>query len=608
MEGRHRAAGEVAFLLEPDLKEGRGGLRDVHALRWAEQARRVLLPGDAKSLAAAYGVLLDARVELHRATGRLGDRLLLQEQDAVAAAVGDADADRLMARVAAAARTIAWTSDEEWDRVASSLRGPLGRLARRDRPLSDGLVLRDDLVHVAVDAEPAADPLLVLRAAVAAARRGSRIARDSLDRLAAEARPMPDPWPDGGRQLLAELLLAGAPAVAVLESLDQRGLVVRLLPEWEPVRSRPQRNAYHRCTVDRHLWETAVNAAGLAGRVRRPDLLVIGALLHDLGKGYPGDHTDAGIDLLGRLGPLLGFDPDEVATLVAMVRHHLLLPDVATRRDLGDEATIAAVAEAVGSVETLELLGALTEADSLATGPAAWGPWKEGLVRELVARTAHVLGGGAAHEVGPVSLPDERQRALLAAGRPLIETTDDVLTVVAADTPGLFSKVAGVLALNGLAVLEAAAEPGDGDLALEVFRVQSSYGPTIAWDKVRADLERVLSGRLALQARLAERARTYARSDPALPAPAVQVTVDNDATDAATVVEVHGPDAIGVLYRITRALAELDIDIRSAKVHTMGDRVVDAFYVRDGAGEKLTDQAQLAELQRALEHVVDPSG
>ena len=158
----------------------------------------------------------------------------------------------------------------------------------------------------------------------------------------------PHPWPAGAVDDLSALLLSGRAAIPVLETLDQRGLMVKVLPEWEPVRSRPQRNAYHRYTVDRHLWEAAAQAAALADRVSRPDLLVVGALLHDLGKGNPGDHTEAGIELVERIAPRLGFGRTDAAVLVKMVRHHLLLPDVATRRDLSDHVTIDAVAELVG--------------------------------------------------------------------------------------------------------------------------------------------------------------------------------------------------------------------------------------------------------------------
>ncbi len=598
---RHVRAGEGAFLLEPDLKEGRGGLRDVHALRWAESARSLLWEGDDPALVSAYETLLSARVELHRRTGRPGDRLLLEEQDAVAAALGEESADTLMHAVAAAARTIAWRSDDAWQRIEASLSGPLGWRSRRDKPIGDGLVLRDGEVHLTADAVPAADPSLLLRAAAAAAAGGTRIHRASLDRLVAASAPLPEPWPDAVRTAFVELLLAGARAIPVVEALDQLGLWVHVLPEWEAVRSKPQRNAYHRFTVDRHLMETAANAAALVARTERPDLLVVGALLHDIGKGYPGDHTDVGIELMAGIGARLGFGPADVGVLQAMVRHHLLLPDAATRRDLDDPGTIEQVAAAVGDHLTLSLLAALTEADSLATGPAAWGGWKAGLVRELTSRVGHVLGGGAAEEVSD-DFPNAEHLELLRSGQQVLRGEGDVLTVVAPDRPGLFSRVTGVLALHGLGVLDAAVTTLDG-VALEVLRVESSLGPTISWDKVVADLEKVLEGRLALQARLAERARVYGGRGPKGPVDgSPHVVIDNTVSRAATVVEVHAPDSIGVLYRITRALAELELDIVSAKVQTLGERVVDAFYVRGASGGKLDDPAVLVEVERALLH------
>jgi len=598
---RHARAGEVAFLLEPDLKEGRGGLRDVHALRWAESARRLLWEGDDPVLSGAYDTLLAARVELHRRTGRPGDRLNLEDQDAVAAALGDASADALMHRVAAAARTIAWRSDDAWHRIDASLSGPLGWRSRRDKPLSSGLVLRDGEVHLTAEADPAADPSLVLRAAAAAAAGDTHIHRSSLDRLARSAAPVPAPWPESVRTALVDLLLAGHRAIPVVEALDQMGLWVLALPEWEAVRSKPQRNAYHRFTVDRHLMEAAANASALVARTDRPDLLVLGALLHDIGKGYPGDHTEVGISLVGEIGARMGWPAPDVETLQALVRHHLLLPDVATRRDLDDPTTVEVVAAAVGDRRTLGLLAALTEADSLATGPAAWGRWKAELVRDLVRRTAHVLAGGTVEEVRD-DFPSAEHLQLLRGGTQVLHGEGDRLLVVTPDRQGLFSRVTGVLALHGLAVLDAAVTSLDG-MALEVFRVESSFGPTIGWEKVLADVEKMLEGRLALEARLAERARIYGgrtRQAP-LHEPA-RVVVDNTASRDATVVEVHAPDSIGVLYRITRALAELQLDIVSAKVQTLGDRVVDAFYVRDATGGRLEDPSLLVEVERAVLH------
>ena len=595
---RHAAFDEVAFLLEPELKEGRGGLRDVHALRAAALATPVVDAGD-PSLEEGYQVLLAVRVELHRRTGKALDRLLLQEQDGVARALGCADADELMAALAAAARTIAWWSDDGWRRVASALAGPRGRTSGHDHPLGPGLLLREGEVVLSTDADPSGDPSLVLRAAAAGAETGAPLSRPLLDGLAREAVPPGDPWPVSARNALVACLGAGPAAIPVFEALDQRGLLVRVLPEWEAVRSRPQRNAYHRFTVDRHLCEAAANAAALTRQVARPDLLLVGAWLHDLGKGYPGDHTEAGMEVVGRVARRMGFDAHDVDILVRLVRHHLLLPEVATRRDLDDPATVEAVASAVGDEDTLELLVALAEADGQATGPSAWGPWKAGLVEELAARTARVLGGHHPPRLPP--LPTARHAELMSRRELAVVVEGGELTVVAPDRPGLFCRVAGTLALHGLDVRSAAAASEDG-MAVEVFEVEPALGTPPSWDRVRQDLERALSGRLSLEARLADRARAYAgrqRAEAARPAEP-RVLFDDDASASATVVEVRAPDGIGVLYRITRALADCDLDIRRAKVATLGHEVVDAFYVTNAAGDKVTDPEHLAEVERAL--------
>ena len=603
---RHAQFGEVAFLLDPELKEGRGGLRDVHAVRWAEAARTVMLEGDDANLAEAYEMLLGARVELHRRTGRAGDRLVLEEQTAVASALGYNDADELMRDISAAARRIAWTSDEVWLRVDSSLAGPFQRRISRDRDLGGGIVLREGVVELRAEVDVSNDALAPLRVAAAAAGHSTRIERRTLDRLARSAPALPDPWPDEARQLLVDLLLCGEAALPVIEALDQRGLWVGLLPEWEAVRFKPQRNAYHTYTVDRHLWQAAVNAAGLTDRVDRPDLLVLGALFHDLGKGHPGDHTEVGIELFAELGPRLGLPPADVATVQEMIRHHLLLPDVAVRRDLSDDGTIEWVAKAVQSVETLRLLDGLTEADSRATGPAAWNQWKAGLVRELVSRTAHVLGGGGLSDVLVDRFPSDEQVALMREGQRVIASDDDRLTVISPDRPGLFWRVAAALSLNGLDVLEAAAYSDDQGMALETFRVESSFGPVIPWDRVTDDVEKALDSRIALHSRLAEREKVYSRRTfSPQPVAAPTVLVDNEISHQATVVEVRAPDAIGVLYKITHALAELDLDIHSAKVQTMGAEVVDSFYVRDRAGAKIGPDG-LRELERAVLHALSP--
>ena len=600
---RQSGAGDVAYMLEPDLKDGHGGIRDAQSLWWAERGGLAMSAEDHAALDECYDVLLSARVALHRATGRVGDTLRLEDQDAAAREANVTSADALMAEISAAGRTVAWISDESWGRVGKPTGGsPL--------EVAPGVMLLDGEMELAVDADPAVDPTYMLRIATAAARHEARIGRRSLDRLAELVPQWPSKWPAGAVDKLVALLLEGHRAIPVIEALDQRGLITRMLPEWEPVRSRPQRNAYHRFTVDRHLWEAAANAAELADRVSRPDLLVLGALFHDIGKGYPGDHTEVGMEIVRELGPRLRLSEHDVDVLVAMVEHHLLLPDVAVRRDLSDPATIETVAHAVGTQEVLELLHGLTVADSIATGPSAWGGWKEELVAELASRVAHVIGGGDVAEATWTLFPDAETVSLMATGASHIRIQDDRLTVVYRDMPGSFSRIAGVVSLHGLDVVTARAhsdEPQLGRVSMGAseFRVEIPRDG-IDWNPVRADLERGLQGRLAIESRLAERARTYRRRramqaiEPGPPS----VVFHDDASSDATVVEVRCRTKIGILYRITKALAEVGLDIRHATVQTVGMEVVDTFYVRDWSGALIADPFHRGEIERAVLHAI----
>jgi [protein-PII] uridylyltransferase len=594
---RHSEAGEVAFLLEPDLKLSRGGLRDVHALHWIDLADDGLMEAsERQGLIGPHDALLSARVELHRSTGRHSNQLLLQDQDEVASALGYSDADDLMADLAQAARTVAWITDAVLHRM--HLRSTRRRWRSKVRDAGHGIRLVDETLLLDDDAPVSSDPVLPLRVAYIAAREDAFIERSVLDRLADECPSLPDPWPDDAREVLVDLLLLGSDSIRTLEALDQVDLLSRLLPEWAPNRSRPQRNAYHRYTVDRHLMEAAAEAANIADRVERPDLLVLGGLFHDIGKGYPGDHSEVGVDLVRRIGTRMGYPPADVEVLAALVRHHLLLPDIASRRDLEDEDTIRFVAEEIGSVNTLELLGALTEADSIATSHSAWNGWKAELVGDLISRTSHYLQSGG--NVIPSEFPSEELLARLLADEEHVELKGHELTVMTEDRRGTFSRVAGALALHGVEILEAQLHTENGR-ALEVLRVGGGIGIDERPKQVEEDVRRALRGRVAIRARLIQRARNY-RYQRATAARLVapQVIIDNELSSSHTVLEVRGPDSIGVLYRVTRAIADLDLDIYTAKVQTLGDDVVDAFYVLDSDGMKVTDISHQREIELAI--------
>ena len=604
---RARQVGELGFLLEPDVKEAYGGLREGQVLKALSAAQVADEPNP--DAGEAYAFLLDVRDALRRRSGRASDVLVRQEQAPVAALLGLVDDDALIRQVSLAGRRLAFIADETWRRADSALvRRPHARYRRvRREPLAEGVVRQGDEVVLARDARPAADPGLVLRGAAAAARADLLLSPYTLKVLAVHAPPLPEPWPPEVRWSLLRLLASGRSAVPVLEQLDQEGLLSRMIPEWDRVRSMPQRHPWHRFTVDRHLVEAAAAAAELTRDVDRPDLLLVGALLHDIGKGWPGDHTDVGVVVIEEMAVRMGFAPPDVATLVAMVRHHLLLPHIATHRDIDDPTTIDGVVAAIGGdAALLQLLHALAQADGAATSSSAWSPWKAHLVAALVARVHARLGSTA--PPGPVLEPTEPQ---VTASAPTIGGGVGAVTVGvedvadgqqvsfgAPDRRGLFSICAGVLALNQLDVRAAKVSVDAGDAVL-VFAVRPRFGrapvPEILADGVRAALE----GTLPLAERLRQREVDY-RQDGVRSAPPKISWHDSDASGAAVSrVEVRAGDRAGLLYRLTAALDADGLDVIAAYVETLGADAVDSFYVADPTGTPI-DAGQRARAEAAL--------
>jgi [protein-PII] uridylyltransferase len=589
---RHARLGDVAFLLGPDLRDGHGGLRDLLVLRYLSACgfgddESWLFEVDPSTLHAENDLLLGVRAELHRCTNRPHDVLALQEQDAVAARFGQ-DADELLGSVSAAARTIAWCTDETIRRTAGFLdKRNASRFGKALR-LSEDIALQSGEVVLNETADPSQDPSLLVRVAAAAALNQLPISRSALLRLAAEAPVLPNPWPERARNALVAVLGSGAPAIAVIEALDRYGLMVRILPEWATVQAKPQRNAYHRFTVDRHLLQAAVNASHLVRNVARPDLLLIGTWLHDIGKGYPGDHTEVGMVLIADIARRMGYSEPEVQTLVVAVQHHLLIPETATRRDLSDPAVITNVARQVQNVDSLQLLRALTEADSLATGPTAWSPWKAQLCDDLVVRVERVLAGHRPPEPQAPAGPDTksllqqvREGKTLAVAVSYDERAPEltILTVAAQDRPGLFSALTGSLAVVGAEVLGADVWTTDDGIALDVLRITRRLGGETDLRRFEKLTLGALEGTIDLRHEVEKRAKSYARSQPTLVVAAPLILVDDDIEERATVVEVRAPDMLALLYRIATTLTGMGLDIRAAKVTTLGHEVVDSFSV-----------------------------
>jgi len=653
-ELRRLRPGLVSEMLEPDVKDGSGGLRDLHALTWAGfalgaagfaglETRGYVSTSDASRLRDARDRLLDVRVALHRVTGGRTDRLALQEQPAVADLLKLTDADALMREVSSVGRDVAWITNEVWLRIRDHLAGPSGRAARRDVVLAEGVVRREG--RVVVTDELPVSAMRVLEASAAAAEAELPFQRATLARLETMAEPTWDVWE---RAALLRLLRAGAGAIPVFEALDHEGVLVRLLPEWEHVRSRPQRNAYHRFTVDRHLLETIAQCAALldagetrdagfdgvvARACRRPELLLLGALLHDIGKGLPGDHSQVGADVALGMMRRIGLDSEGREIVTWLVRNHLLMAEVATRRDLSDASVADNLATTCsGDAERLRLLYLLTIGDSRATGPAAWGTTKGALLRDLFVKAAAAIERGKAAAVA-----DDRRAALTAQlGTETAEElltrfpdsylltfgVDDIvehtklldaapavrfrpdgdrfsITIAAPDRPRLLATLAGALTVCGLDVIEANVFGTTDGVALDVFGATDPFGRLrdgVA--AVERQLLAALEGEIDVEARVADRARDYRRPGRERGPSEVEVVIDESTTD--TLVEVHADDEVGLLYRLAATLADLHIDVRVAKVATLGARVVDVFYVRTASGEKVVDPDTLDALRDAL--------
>jgi [protein-PII] uridylyltransferase len=598
---REQRSGELAYLIEPNLVDSYGGLRDTVVLR-AVAASWVADWPHSPAVEESRAWLLTVRDALHRSTGRRADRLLLQEQDDVARLVGLLDADVLLRRVSEAGRAIAYASEVGWRAVDRTLRSrsrvPLLRRRVTRRPLTDGVVEHDGQAVLARDAPLESDPTLAVRAAAAAAQAGVPLATATLERLVAESPDLPVPWPPSARDAFVRLLGAGRDGIPVWEDLESAGLVVRWLPDWERIRHRPQRTPIHRHTVDRHSIEAVAEGAELARRVSRPDLLLVAALLHDVGKGWPGDHSATGAVIAEGMAARMGFTEEDVAVVSELVRHHLLLPAVATSRDLEDPATTRMVAELLGSVEQLDLLATLTEADARAAGPAAWTPWRAALVRDLVARTRAVLEGEHPERFGSGDEhpADLWARTLAESGAfDVLVTAPDLdqvcrVTVVAPDRVGLLAAVAGVLALHRLEVRGASVDTIDG-AAVQVWRTVSEFGPPPDDAVIRRDLVKALDGSLDVEARLARRSQD--RRPPAIHIAAPRVHLVPDASHTATVLQVRAHDEPGLLHRVASLLAHARVAVRSAVVDTLGADVVDVFYLVDEGGGPLdADRAQ----------------
>jgi len=596
LEARHRRHGDLAQTIEPDLKEARGGLRDMTVLRALTSAWLADRPHG--QVDAAYGTLLDTRDALHMVTGRGRDRLGLEEQDAVAALLGHPDADAMLVDVSNAARTLSYAINGTVRRASQSQRARALRVGPRRpvlKPLGFGLFEHDGEVVLGAHLDPSGDPLLVLRAAVAAARRGLPLSPATLANLAAHSPALPVPWTPLARSLFVDLLAAGPGLITVWEGLDLAGLIDSWLPEWAAVRSRPQRNAVHRHTVDRHLIETVVQATGLMRDVERPDLLLLAALLHDIGKiAGAHDHSVVGAPLAAAAARRMGLDDAEVEVVELLTREHLTLIDLATRRDPADRATISAVTDAVaGRREVLEMLRAVTEADAGAVGAAAWTDWRAKLLEDLVGGARAALGDAAR----PADKPDEAEDVLpphivaeVAIGEPhvVVHPIGGAyrIDVFDRDRLGLFADTAGLLAAYGLIVRTARVRTQEG-IAANQWQVDSPSGDAPDPAGIARGLVQLGQGDRS-PLRPLERRTAYAEPVGVGPRPVTRAMVVPHASADSTVIEIRAQDRPGLLHQVGMTFARAGLTVHSAHIATYAGQTLDTFYVSEFGGRAMS--------------------
>ncbi len=594
LEERYQRNGELAYLLEPDLKESRGGLRDITALRAIHSSGALVLPMERVS--QAESLLSTVREALHIVSGRDKDRLLFSEQDKVAELLKYSDADALMSDVAQSARAVDYLMQLTWYQYQNKGKDGLGRFFKRVRStvVSPGISISNKEVVIDPTFDVESDPVIGLRAAATAAQLGLRLSFDSLriyaDALDAGRGVLPNPWPREAREHLIALIGAGPSMVEIFEALDQEEVLFHWIPEWRGVRSLPQRNVLHRHTVDRHMVETAVSAAALTREVHRPDLLLFTALFHDIGKGTDEDHSLRGEILIQPLAARIGFNQRDIAIIQLLIRHHLLLSATATRRDLDDPATINSVVESINEVGTLELLHALSIADGEATGRAAWSDWKASLVGELVRKTRLALTDNTLMQQ-PELREDQLARAARGTLDVVIEDRGNVYAVeiISPDRTGLLSIVSGVLNLLRLDVRSARTKTVDGVAVMEWLVLPDPNAPDLTREELHRELVKGLAGEERLAERIRARLEAYTQM-PTIPVPPPVVETFIDAATDATIIEVRSHDRPALLFSIGDTVRKCNIDIKSAIVTTLGAEAIDTLYVTEIGGGPLTTE------------------
>ncbi len=682
---RHKRQGGQRYVLEPNIKEGKGGLRDLQTLYWiGKYLNRVETPQglvaaglfgreEYETFARAEDFLWCVRCHLHLIAGRAMDQLTFDVQVEVAARMGYRDAggrravehfmqDYFRHATKVGELTRIFLTGLEARHVKGEAR--IAGLFRRRVPVRPGFKVIQGRLDVAEPAAFLTDKLNLLRVFEEGLRSGyllhpnvMRLVTANLNLIDEEMRTNPE-----AARLFLDLMLAHGNPERALRRMNELGVLSAFVPEFEPVVAMMQFNVYHHYTVDEHIIQTIRCLAQIekgelvedlplsssilkAGVNRR--VLYVALLLHDIGKGRPEDHSILGAQIARRVAPRLGLEPEEAETVEWLVRHHLLMSDIAQKRDISDPRTVRDFAKAVKTKKRLDLLTVLTVCDIRGVGPNTWNNWKAMLLRKLYRDTADALEGGL-EAVNREQREDEAKRALAARlkdwpqaaidaelGRHyapywqgLPAETQEVFArllrglgeaeiridlhpdadrdatraaFALADHPGIFSRLAGALALSGANIVDARTYTSKDGYATAVFWIQDAEGrpyDIARLPRLRSVIQRTLKGEIVARDAFRDRDRVKKRErEFRFP---THITFDNDGSEIYTIIEVDTRDRPGLLYDLTRALASAHVYIASAVIATYGAQAVDTFYVKDMFGLKLYQKHRQEALEKRL--------
>ncbi len=690
---RHIQFGDSTYLLEPNLKEGMGGLRDYHVILWAARAiYKIVEPRDLEflghlshdefeSLSEAVSFVRHVRNWLHHLSRRKCDQLYFQYQVELAEALGfrpengQQAVERFLGTLHRQMEFVKRQSLFFMNKVLQA-KSKSSKKKTCPRVLKTGITLVQDTLDFESPEAMLRNPNLLIEIFEISATLekplsagASRLVKEFLYLVDETLQKSPSVTKSFER-----ILATPTQTFNVLNEMFNTGMMAALIPEIKGIVDRIQYDEYHLYPVDKHLLRTVQILkelrdaapeskdhfyAKIFGEVCNPVPLLWAGLLHDVGKGNsytePDDHAGQGAQIVSRVFDRMDFSNRDIKTISFLVREHLFLIQTATRRDIRDEKTVINCARRFPDIDHLRMLYLLTVADSKATGPMAWNEWKATLLRELFFKVYHMVEKGelVTSEASAllegkrknlfqsaVSVPRDELETLFGHLSPrylLYTTTEDMLrhidlykrlghdlsileaetnpntnyrtvTLCARNVPGLFSKIAGVLALNSLDIMSAEIYTWSNHIALDIFIVKAPshrFREDRIWERVNKELRAALEGKLSLSTALDQKVSAYQGARKKIPRKADEIVIDNETSGFFSIIEVFTHDSRGLLYRITDALFRCKLDIWVAKIGTKVDQVVDVFYVRDFDGQKLDSPELVDAIKKAIKGVLD---